>query len=84
MKKIRICLAVQGLGQDEHGVSCPNVVCVTLGDENAEELTGAEYEKFLQQVKIEDVLKLAFLDYYYSPSDCRLITLDEYKRQCME
>ena len=51
MKKIRICLEVQGLGEDEHGVPCPNVVCVTLGDEDAEELTGAEYEKFLQTIK---------------------------------
>ena len=52
MKKIRICLEVQGLGEDEYGVPCPNVVCVTLGDEDAEELTGAEYEKFLQQITI--------------------------------
>lgn len=84
MKKIRICLEVQGLGEDEHGVPCPNVVCVTLGDEDAEELTGAEYEKFLQQIKIEDVLRLALLDQYYTPADCRLITPDEYDRQCEE
>lgn len=83
-KKIRICLEVQGLGEDGYGAPCPDVVCVTLGDEDAEELTGAEYEKFLQQIKIEDVLRLTFLDYYYSPSDCRLITPDEYDRQCEE
>ena len=53
-KKIRICLEVQGLGQDEYGTPCSNVVCVTLGDDDAEELTGAEYKAFLEQIKIED------------------------------
>ena len=84
MKKIRLCLEVQGLGQDEFGTPCPAGVCLTLGDEDAEELTGAEYEKFLQQIKIEDVLRLTLLDQYYTPADCRLITPDEYDRQCEE
>ena len=34
-KKIRICLEVQGLGQDEFGTPCPAGVCLTLGDEDA-------------------------------------------------
>ena len=80
MKKIRLCLEVQGLGQDDFGTPCPAGVCLTLGDEDAEEMTGAEYETFLQQVKIEEVLRLACLDKLYSPADCRLITTDEYDR----
>ena len=83
-KKIRICLEVQGLGEDEHGAPCPNVVCVTLGDEDAEELTGAEYEAFLEEIKIEDVLRLCWLDQQFTSADCRLITPDEYDRQCEE
>ena len=44
-------------------------------------MTGAEYETFLQQVKIEEVLRLACLDKLYTPADCRLITPDEYDRK---
>ena len=81
MKKIRLCLEVQGLGQDDFGTPCPAGVCLTLGDEDAEEMTAAEYETFLQQVKIEEVLRLVCLDKLYTPADCRLITPDEYDRK---
>ncbi len=81
MKKIRLCLEVQGLGQDDLGTSCPAGVCLTLGDEDAEEMTGAEYETFLQQINIEEVLRLVCLDKLYTPADCRLITPDEYDRK---
>ena len=52
-----------------------------LIDEDAEELTGAEYRDFMQQVKIEEVLRLACLDKLYTPADCRLITPEEYDRE---
>ena len=81
MKKIRLCLEVQGLGQDDLGTLCPAGVCLTLGDEDAEEMTGAEYETFLQQINIEEVLRLVCLDKLYTPADCRLITPDEYDRK---
>ena len=81
MKKIRLCLEVQGLGQDDFGTPCPAGVCLTLGDEDAEEMTDAEYKTFLQQVKIEEVLRLVCLDKLYTPADCRLITPDEYDRE---
>ena len=81
MKKIRLCLEVQGLGQDDLGTPCPAGVCLTLGDEDAEEMTGAEYETFLQQINIEEVLRLVCLDKLYTPADCRLITPDEYDRK---
>ena len=80
-KKIRICLEVQGLGEDECGTPCPAGICLTLGDEDAEELTGAEYRDYMQQVKIEEVLRLACLDKLYTPADCRLITPEEYDRE---
>ena len=51
------------------------------GDEDAEELTAAEYETFLQQVKIEEVLRLVCLDKLYTPADCRLMMPDEYDRK---
>ena len=75
-KKVRICLERQRLGMDENGKPCPAGICLTLGDED-----GEEYETFLQQVKIEEVLRLACLDKLYTPADCRLITPDEYDRK---
>lgn len=80
-KKVRICLEIQRLGMDENGKLCPAGICLALGDEDGEEMTGAEYETFLQQVKIEEVLRLACLDKLYTPADCRLITPDEYDRK---
>ena len=80
-KKIRICLEVQGLGEDDLGTPCPAGVCLTLGDEDTEELTGAEYRDFMKDIKVEEVLRLAFLDHQYTASDCRLITPEEYDRE---
>ena len=45
MKKIRLCLEVQGLGQDDLGTPCPAGVCLTLGDEDAEIAPGTLFEK---------------------------------------
>ena len=80
-KKIRICLEVQGLGEDELGSPRPAGVCLKLGDKDAEEMTDTEYKTFLQQVKIEEVLRLVCLDKLYTPADCRLITPEEYDRE---
>ena len=80
-KKIRICLEVQGLGEDELGSPCPAGVCLTQGDEDAEELTGAEYRDFMKDIKVEEVLRLAFLVHQFTPADCRLITPEEYDRE---
>ncbi len=66
---------------DENGKPCPAGVCLTLDDEDGEEMTGASYESLLEQVKIEEVLGLTCLDKLYKPADCRLITPDEYDRK---
>ena len=44
MKKVRICLEIQGLGQDEHGAPCPGGLRLTIGDEEAPEISGEEYQ----------------------------------------
>ena len=80
-KKIRICLEVQGLGEDELGSPCPAGGCLPLGDEDGEELTGAESRDFMKDIKVEEVLRLAFLDHQFTPADCRLITPEEYDRE---
>ena len=80
-KKIRICLEVQGLGEDEFGTPCPAGVCLQFGDDAAEEMTGEEYRDYIQQVKVEHVLAVAMLDHQFAPADCRLITPEEYDRK---
>ena len=50
---------------DENGKLCPAGICLTLGDEDGEEMTGASYESLLEQVKIEEVLRLTCLDKLY-------------------
>lgn len=77
-KKIRICLEIKGMDTDENGEPCNGGICFVLGDDDAEKLTGTEYVEFLQKVKIEDLLRLAFLDEHFTPSDCRLIPPEEY------
>lgn len=80
-KKIRICLEVQGLGEDEFGTPCPAGVCLQFGDNDAEEITGEEYRDYMQQVTVEHVLAVAMLDHQFAPEDCRLITPEEYDRK---
>lgn len=40
MKKVRICLEIQGLGQDEHGAPCPGGLCLAIGDERPQRSPG--------------------------------------------
>ena len=35
----------------------------------------------MQQVKLEEVLRLTLLDQQFTPADCRLITPEEYDRE---
>nr|DAZ27254.1 MAG TPA: hypothetical protein [Caudoviricetes sp.] len=78
MKKVRICMEIQGLAWDENGAPCPGGVCLTLGDDDAEEITGEEYRQLMETVSIPGVLAAALLDGLYKPEDCRLISPKEY------
>ncbi len=78
MKRFRICLEIQGLAQDENGAPCPGGVCLTLGDDDAEEITGDEYRQMMEMISVQGVLKAAMLDGIYKSEDCRLITPEEY------
>ncbi len=81
MKKIRICLEIQGLAEDENGNPCPGGLCLTLGEDIDPEPTAIEYAELMEQVSIEGVLKTAMLDGLYTATDCRLISPDEYDRK---
>ena len=43
MKKIRICLEIEGLSEDENGNPCPGGLFVTLGEDTDPEPTAEEY-----------------------------------------
>lgn len=81
MKKIRICLEIQGLAEDENGNSCPGGLCVTFGEDTDPEPTAEEYAGLMESVGIEGVLKTAMLDGLYTTADCRLIPPEEYDRK---
>ena len=78
MKKLRICLEVPGLAEDENGQPCPGGVCLTLGDDNAEEITGEAYRNLMKEINIAGILRMACLDGFCRPEDCRLLTPEEY------
>lgn len=81
MKKLRICMEIQGLAQDENGAPCAGGVALTLGDDDAEEITGEEYRKMMECISIQGVLKAVMLDGIYEPEDCRLISPEEFDRE---
>lgn len=81
MKKLRICLEINGLAEDENGRPCPGGLDITLGENCEEEFSGEEYRRIIEQVNIAGVLKLACLDGAFSAEDCRLMTPEEYDRE---
>lgn len=81
MKKVQICLEIQGLGQDEHGAPCPGGLCLTIGDEEAPEISGEEYQQLMKTVSIPGILHTAFLEGLYRPENCRIIPPEEYDRK---
>lgn len=81
MKKIRICLEIPGLAEDEYGNPRPGGLCITLGGDCEEEITGEEHKKLMRNLDIKQVLKMACLDEFCSAEDCRILTPDEYDKE---
>ncbi len=81
MKKLRICLEIHGLAESESGEPCPGGLCLTVGDDNAEEITGKDYRSLMDEINIEGVLKTACLDGIFQPEDCRLLMPEEYDKK---
>lgn len=78
MKKLRIFLEIQGLASGKDGEPCPGGLCVTIGEESAEEIAGEDYRKLMEQIDVAGILKVACLDGIFSPEVCRLLTPEEY------
>ena len=84
MKKLRICLEVPGLAEDENGDACSGYVCLTTGDDDADEIAGDAYRDLMSGINIAEVLKMACLDNFCKPEECRLLTPEEYDEKCGE
>lgn len=78
MYKLRICLEVNGLAEDEHGNPHPAGICLEMEYPGEQAITKEKYKELMNQVSISGILKVAYLDSVVSPENCRLITPEEY------
>ena len=78
MYKLRICLEVNGLAEDEHGNPHPAGICLEMEYPGEQAITKEKYKELMNQVPISGILKVAYLDSVVSPENCRIITPEEY------
>lgn len=77
MKKLMICLEIQGLAENENGEPRPAGLCIELGevpDEGFQE----KYVQLMKSISVEDVLRFTHFDEQFTAADCRFITPEEY------
>ena len=77
MKKLRLCLEIFGLAEDENGNKGPGGLCMTIG-EIAEEKYDCVYKEMVESVNLEGVLRTACLDGMFTSADCKIISPEEY------
>lgn len=80
MKEVRICMEIFGLGIDEDGNPCYGGVCSNFG-KVPEERFQETYDQLIKRISIENFLQLLFLDSFFTPADCRIITPEEYDQK---
>ena len=74
MKKVRICLEIDGLAEDELGNDCPAGVQIELGETDQD----IDYHELTEELNIPGILKMMCLADRVSPDDVRVITPEEY------
>lgn len=74
MYKIRICLEVDGLAQDENRQPCPSGVQIEIGESEIE----IPYDKPTSSVDITRVLQAACLDAIVDSGNAHFISPEEY------
>ena len=77
MKKLRICLEIQGLAENENGEPRPAGLCIELG-EVPDEGFKEKYARLMKSISVEDVLRFTHFDEQFTAADCRFITPEEY------
>lgn len=76
--RVRICMEIQGLAQDEQGNPAPAGMCFTLGDPNSEDMPEDEYRAAMRNVTVEKVMNIVPFLNRFRPEDCRIIMPSEY------
>lgn len=59
MKKMTIYMEIANAARDEHRNLQSAVIRMTIGDPDGDEITGDEYQAFLERITAEDVLEAA-------------------------
>ena len=81
MKKITVYMEIAGATRDEYRNLQPAGIRMTIVDPDGVEITGDEYQAFLERITVEDVLEAAFLADIYPASACRIIMPQEYMKK---
>lgn len=81
MKKITIYMEIANAARDEHRNLQLAGFRMTIGDPDGDEITGDEYQAFLERITVEAVLEVTFLTDVYPASACRIIMPQEYKEK---
>lgn len=74
MNKVRICLEIDGIAQDEQGNPRPAGGQIELGETEL----NIDYHELTKDLNIPGVLKMMHLDTIVKPEDVRIITPEEY------
>lgn len=77
MAMLRICLEIQGLARDADGNACPAGLSVSLG-EIPDDAVGDATKRLMDSVDIAALLRATPLGGFVKPSDCRVITPEEF------
>lgn len=72
--KVRICLVIDGLGEDDQGSPCPAGIQITLGE--TEQNVG--YHELTKNLNVPGILKMIHLESMVTPDQVRVITPEEY------
>ena len=81
MKKLTVYMEIADAARDEHRNLQSAVIRMTIGDPDGDEITGDEYQAFLERITVEDVLEATFLTDMYPSSACRIIMPQEYNEK---
>lgn len=74
MNKVRICLEIDGIAQDEQGNPCPAGLQIDLGETDQT----IDYQELTSALNIPGILNMTCLSAHVKPEDVRVITPEEY------
>ena len=74
MKKVRICMEIDGLSRDEQGNPCPCGLEIELGETEQT----IDYKELTKDLDVQEILNMTFLGGRVKPENVRVITPEEY------